>query len=40
MKKFDGVDIHEYNLFVSEDEFASAREKVSEEFKEAVGFDN
>lgn len=36
MKKFDGVDIHENNLFVSEDEFACAREKVSEEFKEAV----
>ncbi|MDD7349575.1 MAG: histidinol dehydrogenase [Clostridiales bacterium] len=36
MKKFDGVDIREIGLLVSEDEFANAKEKVSEEFKEAV----
>ena len=36
MKKFDHVDIEECGLFVSEEEFADAREKVSEEFKEAV----
>ncbi len=36
MKKFDGVDIREIGLFVSEEEFAAAKEKVSEEFKEAV----
>lgn len=36
MKKFDQVDIGEIGLFVSEEEFAKAREKVSEEFKEAV----
>lgn len=36
MKKFDGVDIDEIGLFVSEEEFAEAKEKVSEEFKEAV----
>ena len=36
MKKFDGVDIPEIGLFVTEEEFASAKEKVSEEFKEAV----
>lgn len=36
MKKFDGVDIREIGLLVSEDEFANAREKVSEELKEAV----
>ena len=36
MKKFDHVDIKEIGLFVSEEEFANAREKVSEEFKESV----
>lgn len=36
MKKFDHVDIKECGLFVSEEEFADAKEKVSEEFKEAV----
>ncbi|WP_310603992.1 histidinol dehydrogenase [Anaerosporobacter sp.] len=36
MKKFDNVDINEIGLFVSEKEFADAKEKVSEEFKEAV----
>ncbi len=36
MKKFDNVDINEIGLFVSEDEFISAKEKVSDEFKEAV----
>ncbi|MBQ7918569.1 MAG: histidinol dehydrogenase [Lachnospiraceae bacterium] len=36
MKMFDGVDIPEIGLFVSEEEFAKAREMVSEEFKEAV----
>ena len=36
MKEFDNVDINEIGLFVSEKEFANAREKVSEEFKEAV----
>ena len=36
MKKFDGVDIPEIGLFVSEEEFTKAREMVSEEFKEAV----
>ena len=36
MKKFDGVDIPEIGLFVSEEEFAKAREMVSEEFKESV----
>lgn len=36
MKKFDGVDISKIGLFVSEEEFANAKEKVSEEFKEAV----
>lgn len=36
MKKFDNVDIDKIGLFVSEKEFAAAREKVSEEFKEAV----
>lgn len=36
MKKFDGVDIPEIGLFVTEEEFANAKEKVSEEFKEAV----
>lgn len=36
MKKFDNVDMEKIGLFVSEEEFASAREQVSEEFKEAV----
>ena len=36
MKKFDGVDIQKIGLFVSEEEFAHAKENVSEEFKEAV----
>ena len=36
MKEFDNVDINEIGLFVSENEFANARESVSEEFKEAV----
>ncbi len=36
MKEFDNVDINEIGLFVSEEEFANARESVSEEFKEAV----
>ena len=36
MKEFDNVDINEIGLFVSEEEFANAREKVSEEFKESV----
>ncbi len=36
MKRFDHVDIEEIGLFVSEEEFALAREKVSEEFKKAV----
>lgn len=36
MKKFDHVDIREIGLFVSEEEFNNAKEKVSEEFKEAV----
>ena len=36
MKKFDNVDINEIGLFVSEEEFADAKEKVSEEFKIAV----
>ena len=36
MKQFDHVDITEIGLLVSEEEFADAREKVSEEFKEAV----
>ncbi len=36
MKKFDDVDIGKIGLFVSEEEFANAKEKVSEEFKEAV----
>lgn len=36
MKEFDNVDINEIGLSVSENEFANAREKVSEEFKEAV----
>lgn len=36
MKKFDNVNINEIGLFVSEKEFAIAKEKVSEEFKQAV----
>lgn len=36
MKKFDGVDINEIGLFVTDEEFINARDKVSEEFKEAV----
>ncbi|MBQ7774489.1 MAG: histidinol dehydrogenase, partial [Lachnospiraceae bacterium] len=36
MKKFDNVDIKEIGLFVTEEEFARARESVSEEFKEAI----
>ena len=36
MKEFDNVDINKIGLFVSEEEFAGARENVSEEFKEAV----
>lgn len=36
MKKFDGVDVEQIGLFVTEKEFAEAREKVSGEFKEAV----
>lgn len=36
MKKFDHVDIEKTGLFVSEEEFAGARENVSEKFKEAV----
>lgn len=36
MKKFDNVDIKKIGLFVTEEEFANAREKVSDEFKEAV----
>ncbi len=36
MKRFDNVDIKEIGLFVSEEEFANAKKKVSEEFKESV----
>ena len=36
MKKFDQVDIDKIGLFVKEEEFAAARESVSDEFKEAV----
>lgn len=36
MKEFDKVDMEEIGLFVTEEEFAKARETVSEEFKEAV----
>ncbi len=36
MKEFDKVDIKEIGLFVTEEEFAKARESVSEQFKEAV----
>ncbi len=36
MKKFDNVDMKEIGLFVSEEEFANARERVSEKIKESV----
>jgi len=36
MKEFDHVDIEEIGLFVTEEEFAYAREMVSEAFKDAV----
>lgn len=36
MEKFDGVDINEIGLRVSDKEFDNAREKVSEEFKESI----
>lgn len=36
MHKFDHVDIKQIGLFVSEEEFADARKKVSDSFKEAV----
>lgn len=36
MKKFDGVDINEIGLRVSNQEFQNARESVSEDFKESV----
>ncbi|MBQ7432355.1 MAG: histidinol dehydrogenase [Lachnospiraceae bacterium] len=36
MKQFDHVNINEIGLFVSEEEFARARDMVSEEFKESV----
>lgn len=36
MKEFDGVDIEKTGLLVSGEEFAGARNKVSDEFKEAV----
>lgn len=36
MKQFDGVDINQIGLFVSEQEFQDAKEKVSDEFKQAV----
>ena len=36
MREFDHVDMNEIGLFVTEEEFADAKEKVSEEFKEAV----
>lgn len=36
MKEYDGVDIREIGLFVSEEEFADAKQNVSREFKEAV----
>lgn len=36
MKEFDQVDIKEIGLFVSDEEFENARERVSEEFKESV----
>lgn len=36
MKEFDNVDINKIGLFVSEAEFKYAKDRVSEEFKEAV----
>lgn len=36
MKKFDNVDIEQIGFMVTEEEFAAAKEKVSDEFKEAV----
>ena len=36
MQKFDGVDISEIGLMVSDDEFENAKKRVSAEFKEAV----
>ncbi len=36
MKKFDHVDVKQIGLIVTEEEFARARQSVSEEFKEAV----
>ena len=36
MKTFDRVDINQIGLFVTEEEFSRAREKVSAEFKDAV----
>ena len=36
MQKFDGVDISEIGLMVSDEEFEAAKKNVSEEFKEAV----
>lgn len=36
MEKFDQADIKKIGLFVSEEEFAAARDSVSDEFKEAV----
>jgi len=36
MEKFDHIDINKTGLFVSDEEFADAKENVSEEFKEAV----
>lgn len=36
MKRFDHVDIKEIGLLASDEEFAYARDKVSEEFKEAI----
>lgn len=36
MKKFDSVDIKDIGLFVSKEEFENAKEKVPEDFKEAV----
>ena len=36
MQKFDGVDIDEIGLMVSDEEFEAAKKRVSDEFKEAV----
>lgn len=36
MKKFDGIDIRKSHLLVSEEEFADAKNKVSDAFKESV----